>query len=186
MNYTYKIVREVLNEDTPTKVAGCNDAARYLYKECYKPETMGRETCWALMLNARNEITGRFLIGQGTDKAVQFDHKAVCKVALETYACAVVVAHNHPSGSCAPSASDIRETQNLKRALDIFGISLLDHIIVTDEGFYSFAEERTCKAPERAPEEPVDIFTPEEIEWMNKMAAFVTLKRHGRAEHRAQ
>lgn len=170
MIYSYRIVREVLSEDTPTKVAGCNDAARYLYANCFPSSDMARESAWALMLNARNEITGRFLIGQGTDKAVQFDHKAICKVALETYACAVVVAHNHPSGSCAPSASDIRETQNLKRALDLFNISLLDHIIVADKEFYSFADERTTKAPKvrkTAKAEPVDIFTAEDIERLN-------------------
>ena len=167
MNYTYTLVREVLNEDEPTKVAGCNDAARYLYANCFHPSDMARESAWALMLNARNEITGRFLIGQGTDKAVQFDHKAICKVALETYAHAVVVAHNHPSGSCKPSASDIRETQNLKRILDLFKIRLLDHIIVSDKEFYSFAEERTAKAPKTAKAEPVDIFTPEDIERLN-------------------
>ena len=62
-----------------------------------------------------------------------------------TNATAIILFHNHPSGSAVPSASDINETQRLKRACDIFDIELLDHIILTDESFYSFAEETQNK-----------------------------------------
>ena len=54
-------------------------------------------------------------------------------------------AHNHPSGNPAPSASDMNETNKLKKACDIFDISLLDHIILADTTYYSFAEETQNK-----------------------------------------
>lgn len=167
MNYTYRIVREVLNEDAPTKVKSASDAARYLYANCFAPSDMYRESCWALMLNKANEITGQYLVSSGSDNSTIIDKKAVCRVAIGSMACAVILAHNHPSGSSKPSAKDVTETQALKRALDCFQISLLDHIVVTDEDFYSFAEERAYRAPKTAKSEPVDIFTPEDIQLMN-------------------
>lgn len=167
MNYTYRIVREVLNEDAPTKVKSATDAARYLYANCFTSSEMYRESCWALMLNKANEITGQYLVSSGSDNSTIIDKKAVCRVAIGSLACGVILAHNHPSGHCTPSAKDIRETGELKKALDCFQITLLDHIVVTDEDFYSFAEERAYRAPETAKSEPVDIFTPEDIELMN-------------------
>ena len=58
---------------------------------------------------------------------------------------AIILFHNHPSGTPAPSVADINETNKLRKACDIFDISLLDHIILTDESYYSFAEETQNK-----------------------------------------
>ena len=58
---------------------------------------------------------------------------------------AIILFHNHPSGNPAPSASDMNETNKLKKACDIFDISLLDHIILADTTYYSFAEETQNK-----------------------------------------
>ena len=177
MNYTFRIVREVLNEDTPTKVRGAHDAARYLYANCFRSEDMGRESVWALTLNGNNEITGQFLVSTGTDRSCILDQKAIAKVAVEAYASGVVLAHNHPSGNVRPSAKDLTETDKTRKALDLLDIRFLDHIVVTDTEYYSFAEEVTAKAPRKSRKaEPVDIFTPEDIENMNRTFALATLK----------
>ena len=170
MNYAYRIVREVLNEDAPTKVTQAKDAARYLYKNCYDPANMYRESSWALLLDGGHNIIGQYRLSEGCTATCNIDRKILAHVAITSLASAVVLSHNHPSGNCRPSAQDIKVTQDAKKALDCFGISLLDHIIVTDKDFYSFAEEKACKAPKQAKtakSEPVDISTAEDIKMLN-------------------
>ena len=85
------------------------------------------------------------IITVGTIKSTQIDHRRIIKEALLTNATAIILFHNHPSGTPAPSVADINETNKLRKACDIFDISLLDHIILTDESYYSFAEETQNK-----------------------------------------
>lgn len=170
MNYVFKLVRETLDDSPMTVVTGCNIAARHLYKYCFDYATMHNESCWAIFLDGQNRILGQYEVSQGCDNACVVNKKLVTLVALQSYARSVILAHNHPSGNLRPSASDIRTTQDLKRALAYFDINLLDHIIVTDKAFYSFAEERTEKAPVVAPVAPIaaeDIFTAEDIKMLN-------------------
>ena len=66
----------------------------------------------------------------------------IIKNALEMLASGIILVHNHPSGNPQPGACDIKQTGILKKAAETFDISLLDHIIIADDRFYSFAEER--------------------------------------------
>ena len=84
-------------------------------------------------------------ITSGGLKSTVIDVAAVARRALELRAGGVIVYHNHPSGNPLPSAADIKETQRLKEALDVFDIAFLDHIIVSDGKFYSFSDETTRK-----------------------------------------
>ena len=106
---------------------------------------LDHEESWILLLNSAKLPLAKKMITVGTLKSTPIDHRRVIKEALMTNATAIILFHNHPSGSAVPSASDINETQRLKRACDIFDIELLDHIILTDESFYSFAEETQNK-----------------------------------------
>jgi DNA repair protein RadC len=63
------------------------------------------------------------------------------RVAIHQAACSIILAHNHPSGNLNPSETDIKLTNKVKAAGKIIGIELFDHIIFSDEGFYSFANE---------------------------------------------
>ena len=65
----------------------------------------------------------------------------ILKKALEHQACALVLSHNHPSGNLTPSRADEEITQKIKQAAGFLDIKVLDHIIVSDEGYYSFADE---------------------------------------------
>lgn len=143
--YELKLTRSVLKEGAPFKVVTASDVIRYVEKNCQPKEDQWREQSWVLTLNAGHEITGHFLLSVGGTNATMFDKKIVAKVAVDQLADAIVIVHNHPSGNCMPSRSDIKETGDIKKALDLFGIDLLDHIIIADKEYYSFASEEKTK-----------------------------------------
>lgn len=143
--YELKLTRSVLKEGAPFKVVTASDVIKYVEKNCQPKEDQWREQSWVLTLNAGHEITGHFLLSVGGTNATMFDKKIVAKVAVDQLADAIVIVHNHPSGNCMPSRSDIKETGDIKKALDLFDIDLLDHIIIADKEYYSFASEEKTK-----------------------------------------
>lgn len=146
-SYEIKIVRCVLNEDAPEAVVRtAKDVVDYVKEHCFKPEYSWRDEVWVLLLNKAGRITDQFLLGLGGTAAVTMDKKAVANVAVEGLADAVVLVHNHPSGSCLPSQADIRQTAEVKKALSLFDIQLLDHVVLGDGEFYSFTEEKVWKS----------------------------------------
>ncbi len=94
----------------------------------------------AIYLNQANKIIGYYHHSTGTINATMVDVEIVAAVALKTLAKSVIISHNHPSGNLKPSEADRQLTRRIKEALKLFDISLLDHIIVTNQGYYSFAE----------------------------------------------
>lgn len=94
----------------------------------------------ALYLNQANKIIGYYHHSTGTINSTPVDIEIVSAVALKTLAKAVIISHNHPSGNLRPSEADKQLTRRIKDALKLFDIALLDHIIVTREGYYSFAD----------------------------------------------
>ena len=125
-----------------TPITASAQAAGFLREDL---RSLDHEESWILLLNSAKLPLAKKMITVGTLKSTPIDHRRVIKEALMTNATAIILFHNHPSGSAVPSASDINGTQRLKRACDIFDIELLDHIILTDESFYSFAEETQNK-----------------------------------------
>lgn len=99
------------------------------------------EEFWALYLKQNNAIIKKYRISEGGIAATVVDPKRVFKAALECYASGVILCHNHPSGSLNPSSSDIALTQKLIEAGKHIDIKVLDHIIVSSQGYYSFADE---------------------------------------------
>jgi DNA repair protein RadC len=69
------------------------------------------------------------------------DVKKIVKFAIDNYATGIILAHNHPSGNTKPSEQDAKLTEKIKKALEIFEITLLDHLIVCATTYYSFADE---------------------------------------------
>ena len=94
----------------------------------------------AIYLNQANKIIGYYHHSTGTINSTPVDIEIVAAVALKTLAKAVIISHNHPSGNLKPSEADRMLTKRMKEALKLFDIALLDHVIVTREGFYSFAD----------------------------------------------
>ena len=100
-----------------------------------------REHFAALYLNTAHEVIGFAIVSTGTANTTLVHPREVFQRAVLLGAMALIVAHNHPSGGERPSEEDSRVTKVLKEAGEVLGIRLLDHIIVTEETFWSFAEK---------------------------------------------
>lgn len=103
---------------------------------------LAHEECWVIYLNRANYILGKERLSSGGTSSTVIDVKMIIKNALEMLASGIILVHNHPSGNPQPGSCDIKQTGILKKAAETFDISLLDHIIIADDRFYSFAEER--------------------------------------------
>ena len=100
-----------------------------------------REEFNILLLNRANHVLGWFNVSVGGTSATVIDPKLIFSVALKCNASGVILAHNHPSGNLNPSDADLNLTTKLKEGGKILEIKILDHIILTSESYYSFADE---------------------------------------------
>jgi len=98
------------------------------------------EEFWILCLNRNNRIIDKIKISQGGISMTIVDMRLVTKSAIERLASSVVAAHNHPSGSVNPGNDDILLTNKMQTALSFFNIKLYDHLIVSDNAYYSFSD----------------------------------------------
>ena len=99
------------------------------------------EEFWILMLNRNNKIIKPYRAGDGGISQTVADPKRIFKAALENNASNLLLCHNHPSGNLQPSPADISLTDKLVAAGKNLDINVIDHIIVTEESYYSFADE---------------------------------------------
>jgi len=99
------------------------------------------EEFWILLLNRGNKVLGKACVGEGGMSGTVVDPKKIFKIAIENNAAGIILCHNHPSGSLKPSDSDIKLTRKIKEAGLNLDISVLDHIIIGEEKYYSFADE---------------------------------------------
>lgn len=102
---------------------------------------LAHEEFWILLLNRSNLVIGRANISRGGTAGTVVDAKMVFKKALEMQASGLVLCHNHPSGSLVPSREDIAVTKKLKAGGTLLDISVLDHLIVSEKGYCSLADE---------------------------------------------
>jgi len=100
------------------------------------------ESCFIILTNRANNIIGWYKLSSGGLDATIIDKKIVCKVAIDALASGVILVHNHPSGDSRPSSSDIKATRDVKDCLKMFDVTLVDHIILSEGRYYSFADER--------------------------------------------
>jgi DNA repair protein RadC len=101
---------------------------------------ISHEEFWILFLNRSNRVIGRMKLSQGGVSGTVTDVRIVMKKAIEYLASGIIVCHNHPSGNLNPSESDTKITQKIKDAGNIMDIQLLDHLIISDKDYYSFAD----------------------------------------------
>ena len=99
------------------------------------------EEFWVLFLNNSNKVIRKEQLSKGGITGTVVDIRLILKLALEHSALSIILSHNHPSGKLLPSESDIEITQRLKLAARQLEMSVIDHIIVTENGYYSFADE---------------------------------------------
>ena len=99
------------------------------------------EEFWVLFLNQGNFVVKKELVGRGGISYVAVDVRIIMKIALEEYATGIILAHNHPSGNLNPSRDDYRLTEKIKTAARTLDIELLDHLILNQKSYFSFADE---------------------------------------------
>ena len=99
------------------------------------------EECWVLYLTSSNRIVERQRVSQGGVQGTVVDHRLIIKRALELLATQLIMVHNHPSGAAEPSPQDKVLTERIARAAALFDIRLLDHLIISREGDFSFLRE---------------------------------------------
>lgn len=100
-----------------------------------------REVFGVVYLNRANKVNHFEIVSEGGITGTVADPRVILRKALEENAVNIILCHNHPSGSLKPSRSDEQLTQKIKQAASYLDIRVLDHIIVSEDGYYSFADE---------------------------------------------
>ena len=100
-----------------------------------------KEYFWVVLLNTANRLLGIAEVAKGNEKCVIVPNREIFQLALKTNACAIILCHNHPSGSLKPSEGDINITKKIIKAGKLLDIQILDHLIITSETFLSMSNE---------------------------------------------
>lgn len=122
----------------PIKIAGSKEAV-----SIFQPllGDLMHEEFWTLFLNRANRVITKDKISAGGMSGTVADPRMIFKAALDHKSASIILCHNHPSGNTQPSSADIQLTKNMVEAGKVLEINVLDHIIVTQNGFFSFADE---------------------------------------------
>ena len=120
----------------------CSDDAYLVFQANWDSDTIDmREEFKVLALNRANQVLGIIPVSVGGVAGTVVDPKIIFGAALKTLASSIVLGHNHPSGNLTPSEADIRLTRKLKEAGETLDLPVIDHLILSSEGFYSFADK---------------------------------------------
>jgi len=136
---TYKIVREK-TDFKAVKVGTSKDAEKFA-RQFYLEDLSIYESFFILLLNRSNTIQSGVKISQGGTSGTVIDFKIIAKFAIESLSHGIILVHNHPSGNLTPSEEDKRITEKTKQGLKLFDIQVLDHLILTENNYFSFADE---------------------------------------------
>ena len=130
-------------EQKKVKITSADDSNK-LFRELYDFDTIElNEKSIVLFLNQANNTIGWLLLATGGISGCVIDPRLVLATALKCNATGIIISHNHPSGKVDPSEDDKKLTSKIKDACDIMMIRFIDHIIITVDSFYSFANEGT-------------------------------------------
>lgn len=122
----------------PDQISSSRDVFELLRRQFVD---LNHEEFWIVLLNRSNKVLSRHLISKGGQAGTIADPKIIFQTALENHSASMILSHNHPSGNLKPSQADLQLTRKLKDAGDLLDISVLDHLIFTDSGYLSFADE---------------------------------------------
>lgn len=128
--------------DAATKVIDQISSSKMIYDRMRgRISNLSHEEIWIILLNKRNQVIKEFRVTSGGQSASVFDVKMIMKRALLEDACGMIMCHNHPSGNLMPSPQDDNITRILRNAGKALDINMLDHVIVTVSGYYSYNDE---------------------------------------------
>ncbi len=129
-------------------MTGGSDRSRIIYNARSALDLMApilnnlrHEECWTIFLGRGNRVIAKEKLSSGGTCSTAVDVKMIVKRAVEHLASGIILIHNHPGGNPAPSEADMRQTSALRKAAGVLDVSLLDHIIVAGDKFFSFCEE---------------------------------------------
>ncbi len=113
-----------------------------ILKSLFPADTISlQEQFVVLYLNRANRVIGSYQLSKGGIAGTIADVRLILSVALKTLATGLILAHNHPSGNLKPSEADKQITNKIRQAAKLLDIELIDHIIISSEGYYSFMDE---------------------------------------------
>ena len=120
------------------KVSCPNDIVKVLFDKIAFEE---QENFCVITLDGAHQIIESYIVSKGLVNRTMIHPREVFRPAISDNAVAVVIAHNHPSGNTEPSNEDNEVTARIKKAGELLGISVLDHVIISRQGYYSYMEE---------------------------------------------
>ncbi|MEM7085235.1 MAG: JAB domain-containing protein [Bacteroidota bacterium] len=145
--YEVEIIYKRPALETMPQISSSKDAYE-LITRLLNPNTLDyREVFLALFLTNSNNVLGYSELGKGTSTGVAIDAKDIILHAIKTHSKAIIICHNHPSGSLKPSSADKDMTAQLSIISNMFSINLLDNLIITSESYFSFADEGLLLKP---------------------------------------
>jgi DNA repair protein RadC len=128
------------------KMVGTEDQTIRSSRDSYEMmrflQGLAHEEFWLLLLNRANKVIHKEQISRGGMHSTVVDSRIIFRTALIHKATGLILCHNHPSGACKPSQNDISLTQRLQKAASFLEMSILDHLIVGSNSYFSFADER--------------------------------------------
>ena len=136
---SFRIVKDHHPEIGTAKITKSDNIAEYI-RPFFGPEIEVFEQIFLITLNHGNNIVSVTKISQGGISGTVVDIRLVAKYALEGLATSIILVHNHPSGALKASSQDINLTKKVQAGMELLDIRLLDHLIVTKDGYYSFAD----------------------------------------------
>lgn len=122
------------------KITDSNSAVKLL-RDIWEYPIDHRESTYILLINGANQVLGYNLISIGGKSSTIVDITIILQVAIKVNASAIILAHNHPSGVLTASNQDKNITKSLNNACKVVGLRLLDHIIISSDGYYSFSDD---------------------------------------------
>lgn len=134
-------LKKVQTDFPQVKISSSQDSYDFI-KKFYSDDIEIFESFFILLLNRQNVTMGYAKISQGGVAGTIIDKKIISKYVVDSLASGVILAHNHPSGNLKPSNADIKMTRQIKEVVELLDSNVLDHLIVTNDSYFSFADER--------------------------------------------
>ncbi len=131
------MVQEEVHKSYPDRITSASDVYRVLHKYATKDQ----EHFLLLTLDGASKIIEKRVIFIGTLNQSLVHPREIFRPAIHDNAAGVIISHNHPSGTLEASRADVQITQRLKEVAKLVGIELLDHVIISSNGYYSFSDE---------------------------------------------
>lgn len=136
-----EIIYSTPKSDTPVQVTSSKDAYNVFIAAFDKRKLQYKEFFYVLLLNRSNHCIGIAKVSEGGLTSTVVDAREIFQLALKSSTTGIIIAHNHPSGNLRPSDADNKLTKKIKEAGLMLDIQLLDHLIITADGYWSYADE---------------------------------------------